>query len=172
MLQESILQYYRPSLGYHLSLRPLICLLLSGRLRQVLLYEMLVSVTIFRCHASTWSVIIGEVIWINCVTYIPVHEILVLIEHAQTPLLNAHAGVSSRDKDLVCVSNYQGHTYVYANTLLRTTWRCKYMVFIYSKTRLKPPLKNRQKTILMTNGSLMEVESIAKWAFCNTFDLH
>ena len=35
MLQE---QYYRPSLSYHLSLRPLFCLFLSGRLRQVLLY--------------------------------------------------------------------------------------------------------------------------------------
>ena len=38
MLQESILQYFWPSLSYHLSLRPLFCLLLSGRLRQVLLY--------------------------------------------------------------------------------------------------------------------------------------
>ena len=38
MLQESILQYFRPSLSYHLSARPLFCLFLSGRLRQVLLY--------------------------------------------------------------------------------------------------------------------------------------
>ena len=38
MLQESILQYFRPSLSYHLFLRPLFCLFLSGRLRQVLLY--------------------------------------------------------------------------------------------------------------------------------------
>ena len=38
MLQESILQYFRPSLSYHLSLRPLLCLFLSGRLRQILLY--------------------------------------------------------------------------------------------------------------------------------------
>ena len=48
----------------------------------------------------------------------------------------------------------------------------------YSKTCLKPPLKN-YKTIftkvLKTNGSLMKVESIAECslgAFCNTFDLH
>ena len=34
----SILQYFRPSLSYHLSLRSLFCLFLSGRLRQVLLY--------------------------------------------------------------------------------------------------------------------------------------
>ena len=34
----SILQFFRPSLSYHLSLRSLFCLLLSGRLRQVLLY--------------------------------------------------------------------------------------------------------------------------------------
>ena len=38
MLQESILQYFRPSLSYHLSLRSLIPLFLSGRLRQILLY--------------------------------------------------------------------------------------------------------------------------------------
>ena len=37
MLQESILQYFRPSISYHLSLSPLFCLLLSGCLRQVLL---------------------------------------------------------------------------------------------------------------------------------------
>ena len=35
MLKESILQYFRPSLSYHLSLRPLFCLILGGRLRQV-----------------------------------------------------------------------------------------------------------------------------------------
>ena len=38
MLQESILQYFRLSLSYHLTLKPLFCLLLSGRLRQILLY--------------------------------------------------------------------------------------------------------------------------------------
>ena len=32
----SILQYFPPSLSYHLSLRSLFCLFLSGRLRQVL----------------------------------------------------------------------------------------------------------------------------------------
>ena len=40
MLQESILQYFWPPLSYHLSLRPLFCLFLSGCLRQVLLYFM------------------------------------------------------------------------------------------------------------------------------------
>ena len=38
MLQKSILQYFRSSLSFHLSLRPLFCLLFSGRLRRVLLY--------------------------------------------------------------------------------------------------------------------------------------
>ena len=45
---------------------------------------------------------------------------------------------------------------------------------IYSKTSVKRPPKQRQK-ILMTNGSLMQVESIAECplgAFCNTFDVH
>ena len=34
----SILQYFRPSLSYYLSLRSFFCLFLSGRFRQVLLY--------------------------------------------------------------------------------------------------------------------------------------
>ena len=34
----AILQYFRPSLCYHLSLRSLFCLFLSGRFTQVLLY--------------------------------------------------------------------------------------------------------------------------------------
>ena len=38
MLQESILQYFQPPLSYHLSLRPLLRLFLSGRLGQVLPY--------------------------------------------------------------------------------------------------------------------------------------
>ena len=38
MLQESIPQYFRPALSYHLFFRPLFFLFLSGRLRQVLLY--------------------------------------------------------------------------------------------------------------------------------------
>ena len=38
MLQESILQYFRPSLSYHLSLIPLSCLFVRGCLRQVSLY--------------------------------------------------------------------------------------------------------------------------------------
>ena len=38
MFQGSILQYFRCSSSYNLSLRPLFCLFLSGRLRQVLLY--------------------------------------------------------------------------------------------------------------------------------------
>ena len=35
---HSTRQYFRPSLSYHLPLRTLFCLFLSGRLRQVLLY--------------------------------------------------------------------------------------------------------------------------------------
>ena len=41
----SILQYFRPSLSYHLSLRFLLCLFLNGRLRQVLLYYQKIRVT-------------------------------------------------------------------------------------------------------------------------------
>ena len=45
----------------------------------------------------------------------------------------------------------------------------------YSKTCVKRPLKKDKTKILMTNGSLMKVESIAECsivAFCNAFDLH
>ena len=45
----------------------------------------------------------------------------------------------------------------------------------YSKTCLKRPLKIDKTKVLMENGSLMKVESIAEYslgAFCNTFDLH
>ena len=47
MLQESILQYFQPSLSYHLPYRPLFCLFLSGLLRQVLLYFCLKA-----CHMT------------------------------------------------------------------------------------------------------------------------
>ena len=38
-----ILQYFRPSLSYHLSLRPLSCLFLRGRFTHVLLYLLTMS---------------------------------------------------------------------------------------------------------------------------------
>ena len=40
MLKGSILQCFRPSLSYHLSLRSLFCLFLSGHFTQVLLYHL------------------------------------------------------------------------------------------------------------------------------------
>ena len=42
----------------------------------------------------------------------------------------------------------------------------------YSKTCLKRPLKIDKTKVLMENGSLMKVESIAECSFFNTFDLH
>ena len=62
MLSWSILQYFRPSLSYHLSLRPLLSLFLSGCLRQVLLpnqqYAELLS--IFDCLAIFPSAVFSE----------------------------------------------------------------------------------------------------------------
>ena len=44
---------------------------------------------------------------------------------------------------------------------------------IYSKTCVKRPLKIDKTNILMTNSSLMKVESFAECSpFFNTFDLH
>ena len=45
----SILQYFRPSIAYHLPLRPLFCLFLSGRLRQVLLYTVTPPIPEIQC---------------------------------------------------------------------------------------------------------------------------
>ena len=45
-------------------------------------------------------------------------------------------------------------------------------IHVYSKTCLKLPLKNRQTKILMTNGSLMKVESIvecSRWSILQYF---
>ena len=51
-----------------------------------------------------------------------------------------------------------------------------FRIFRYSKTCVKRPIEIDKTKILMTNGSLMKVKSIAEWnaplgAFCNTFDL-
>ena len=48
----SILQYFCPSLSYHLSLRSVFCLFLSGRLRQVFLY-LLALLTIVTLEANS-----------------------------------------------------------------------------------------------------------------------
>ena len=54
----SILQYFRPALSYHLSLRSLICLFLSGRLTQVLLYFFFLQVQDF---SSSWQSCVSSV---------------------------------------------------------------------------------------------------------------
>ena len=55
----SILQYFLPSLSYHLSFRPLFCLFLSGCVRQVFLYKQLETVVhvctvkpVLSCHSK------------------------------------------------------------------------------------------------------------------------
>ena len=53
MARGSILQYFLPSLSYHLSLRPLFCLFLSGHFTQVLL--LLVSVDQQTDMSLSWS---------------------------------------------------------------------------------------------------------------------
>ena len=49
----SILQYFRPSLSYHLSLKSLFCLFLSGRLRQVV--HVLIVIEISRQIATNYE---------------------------------------------------------------------------------------------------------------------
>ena len=64
MLQESILQHFWPSLSYHLSLRPLFCLFLSGRLRQVLLYSPIDNLTmvylVWHILPQSGTVLLGD----------------------------------------------------------------------------------------------------------------
>ena len=60
MLHESILQYFQPSLSYHLSLRPLSYLILSGHLRHLNVHSQLSSgatfLTFFDVHALCVSI--------------------------------------------------------------------------------------------------------------------
>ena len=63
--------------------------------------------------------------------------------------------------------NHQEH-----DTTLYTILANLYVLGIYV---LSGHSKKDQTKILMTNGSLMKLESIAEcspWAFCNTFDLY
>ena len=46
----SILQYFGPSLSYHLSLRSLFCLFLSGRFTQVLLYFLIYRMKLYTIY--------------------------------------------------------------------------------------------------------------------------
>ena len=57
-LQGCILQYFRPSLTYHLSLRPLVCLFLSGCLRPVLLY-LQHELVVFGCSHWLWHFLVN-----------------------------------------------------------------------------------------------------------------
>ena len=52
MLQESILQYFRPSLSYHFPLRSMFCLFLTGHLRQILYRAAAKSITCLATDAS------------------------------------------------------------------------------------------------------------------------
>ena len=75
----SIPQYFRPSLSYRLSLSSLLCLFLSGRLRQVLLYVL------------KWN---G-----------PAHENLVLIAFDKKPPLKNHTEAYGGVRGLkICLS--------------------------------------------------------------------
>ena len=50
-----ILQYFLPSLCHHLSLRSLLCLFLSGRFRQVLLYFILEYKLVWSLETLCWT---------------------------------------------------------------------------------------------------------------------
>ena len=66
----SILQYFRPSLSYYLSLISLFCLFLSGRLKQVSLYKFLIFLQVprtclrFLCSVKIYSVFLKNPVMI------------------------------------------------------------------------------------------------------------
>ena len=51
----SILQYFRPALSYHMALRPLFCLFLSGHLRQVSLLHIFLADQIVISEILAWD---------------------------------------------------------------------------------------------------------------------
>ena len=61
----SILQHFRPSLSYCLSLRSLLCLILSGRFTQVLLYQNLIfnryHFSFFQQHVKASALMVVDV---------------------------------------------------------------------------------------------------------------
>ena len=59
-ITECFLQYFRPSLSYHLPLRSLFCLFLSGGFTQVLLYVTLILLTLFGATS------LYGVQWLSC----------------------------------------------------------------------------------------------------------
>ena len=72
----SILQYFRPSLSYHFPLRPLFCLFLSGRLRQVLLY-----------YVICFQVIeYSRVFWERCNELQDIEKIMAQIERGEAKI--------------------------------------------------------------------------------------
>ena len=79
----SILQYFGPSLSYHLSLKVLFCVFLSGRLRQVLLYIIILyEGSIAKILSGEWMIkmliwLCGRAVWSASLlfTYEPRHEI-------------------------------------------------------------------------------------------------
>ena len=79
-----ILQYFQPSLCYHLSLRPLFCLFLSGRFTQVLLY-------------SFWSALEGQ----SNAHHIDIKKVIVVMQHSFVEAYSLLTKESSR-----AVSNY------------------------------------------------------------------
>ena len=88
-----MLQYFRPSLSYRLSLRSLFCLFLSDRFTQVLLY------------VGSLTVIAFMKIVCVCVFYIVCKNIILCILECHLPTVLP----AKSDSDVIfCLQNYQG----------------------------------------------------------------
>ena len=87
--KRSILQYLRPALSYHLSLRPLFCLFLGGRLRQVSLYsatppyitDLEIHVTLSCCGSHFFYREILQRNYISTHVYSTVHKMQFIKSH-------------------------------------------------------------------------------------------
>ena len=89
-------------------------------------------------------------------------------------ILHSIYNISSFDIEIHFLLSYcwdQTHLFNFLFSLLMLHSKDLFTFFSrhYIETCVKRPLKNRQNKVLMTNGSLMKVESIAE---CYTFDLH
>ena len=77
MLLGSILQYFCPSFSYHVSLRPLFCIFLSGRLRQVLLNRHPAPLDSCTCslkeHLGIWNSTLNLMKWLIYVCTMYIH---------------------------------------------------------------------------------------------------
>ena len=139
----SILQYFRPSLSYHLSLRSLFCLFLSGCLTGFL-FDLILNVpsTIFQLNRDRSSWVQPVLSWAKCVL-LKDHYAVTLVRLEPTALWSRVK--HSTTEPLRSLHRFNCSQYKTENWLLR------------------PIIASCRSKVL---------QNAPRGAFCNTFDLH